>query len=222
MTKKEMVEKFLRAKGYKLIQGDEAHLATLEALLPWLMMDLQNSLFTEFVAPLPLKNQLKKARKDWGTAYNNFNAKLFGAFSPDEQAEICDYMDDLEDYMRNDLVMLRCAVMEQIHTEDFKAKQVISATFACLVLSIVAETVHTKVYQSVRPLTSWQTRTKYHQDLRPEPVPELKMIQSKATYFGSNFTHCAGIGNVYMSEKIQNLMEGIGRKAVKWLSTNVA
>lgn len=222
MTKKEMVEKFLRSRGYKIVQGDAEHLATLEAFLPWLMMDLQNSLFTEFIAPLPLKNQLKKARKDWAEAYNRFNAKFFNGFTTDEQVEICDYMDDLEKYMKTDLVRLRCAVMEQIPTDDFNAKQVVSASFACLVLTIIAETVHTKVYQAVRPLTKFQKSTKYHQELRPEPVPELRMIQSKVTYFGSNFAHSAGLGNILMSEKIQSLMESLGPKAVRWLSSNLA
>lgn len=219
MTKKDIVVKFLKARGYQLIKGDEKDLVSLESLLPWLLMDLENSLYHDFVEPMKLKNQLKKFRIDWKNAYNQFNWKLFQNFTEEEQAEICNYMDDLEHYMKNDLVRLRCAVMEHIDSDKFDVKMNISAIYACLVLTIIAETVHNKLFRLGRPKSRYAILTA---EPRPEPTPELKMIQSRIYCFGSNYAHQNGIGAICMTEKIMQLSEAIGRKAVKWLSTEEA
>lgn len=108
MTKKDIVEKYIAGYGYKRISG-----ATLEPIMPVLVLDLMYQIHNEWLAE-PAKKFIQKNRlhhQKWMESYKSFNRRFYGVFTVDEYDEACALMDDFETRMANDLTIARIAVM---------------------------------------------------------------------------------------------------------------
>lgn len=143
MTKTEMIDKYLASIGVRRIQGE-----TLEPLMPFLIGDAIYQIYNEDIARLDLRHQLKKLRGEWVAAYDRLNGQFFRAFSTDESIEVTDLMDDFEAYIANDLMVLRCQVMQILGDEiGFDDKKVITSALLCHVLAQAAQSVWKDVYK---------------------------------------------------------------------------
>lgn len=145
MTNIELVEKYLHSIGMKLVTG-----STLETLLPFLIMDCQYQLYTKDIAHLPAKRELKKIRNQWIESYNRFNRSLFDAFSIEEQDEIVDRMDDFANYIQNDLVIAKVAMMDVAKKLPLETQNVIGSCLMCNALAQMAQIIWGKVYHNRR------------------------------------------------------------------------
>ena len=143
MTKTEMIDTYLRKIGIRRLQGE-----TLEPLMPFLLGDAIYQIFNEDIAHLDLRHELKKIRNDWVNAYGRLNGLFFRAFTTEQSIEVTDLMDDFEAYIHNDLMVLRCQVMQILGDEiGFEDKKVITSALLCHVLAQAAQCVWKDVYK---------------------------------------------------------------------------
>lgn len=217
MTKYEIVSRFLGHKGYKVIQGKLDETVDLEAIVPWLLMDLQKTMYNRHIKDLNAKQELKTDRAEWLDAYLKFNDKVFLPFKEDEHGEIIEFMDQLEEYVGNDLALIRLAVMKMVPTENILHRQVVSEAYLCNVLTNMARTIHHTVFKEVKPMTHWQKKYKYFQEFTTEPTPELDEIDTCSARWTTNYVKKNGIGNVRRSKEIDDLTNLLCKKVVRWV-----
>ena len=106
---------------------------------PMFLMDAMNIIYTEHIAPLPLKHREKQIRTRWHDAYEHFMKGFFIPFDVDQQCELCELMDGFESAIHNEIEMFRIAVMDKFMKYDTQTRLVLSATLACNVLAQSAE-----------------------------------------------------------------------------------
>lgn len=107
--------------------------------MPLLLMDAMNMLYEEYIGLLPLKHREKQISKRWHEAFLHFTKQEFIAFDIDQQAEMCDIMNDFENTIHNDIEAFRVAVMNRFMEYDLEVRLVLSATLACNILAQSAE-----------------------------------------------------------------------------------
>lgn len=107
--------------------------------MPMLLMDAMNILYTQYIAPLPLKHSEKQMRTRWHDAYKYFIAEFFLPFDDDQKCEICDLMNDFEEHIHNEVEIFRVVAMERFMKYDTDIRLVLSATLACNVLAQSAQ-----------------------------------------------------------------------------------
>lgn len=107
--------------------------------MPMLLMDAMNILYTQYIAPLPLKHSEKQMRTRWHDAYKHFINEFFLPFDDDQKCEICDLMNDFEEHIHNEVEIFRATVMSKFMQYDTDIRLVLSATLACNVLTQSAQ-----------------------------------------------------------------------------------
>lgn len=135
MTKKDIVEKYIRGYGYKRISGQ-----TLEPIMPVLVLDLMYQIHNEWLAT-PAKEFTRKNRfhhQKWMESYKAFNRRFYGVFTVDEYDEACFLMDDFESVMANDLTIARVAVMSCFPELETDQRIVLGTISVCNTLCHIA------------------------------------------------------------------------------------
>ena len=146
MTKKEVVDTALRGIGKTRVQGN-----TTEPIMPYLLADIMYQLFDKNISPLSLKHELKQMKKMWMQKYKHFNKPVFSAFKESEFTELTDLMDDVYDYLSNEIVMLRSKTMLVIEgIESFETKQAVSNLIMCHIFAEYADCCYQRVYYKIK------------------------------------------------------------------------
>lgn len=197
MTNIELVEKYLHSIGMKLVKG-----STLEALFPFLIMDCQYQLYCKDIAPIPVKQDLKKVRNQWIESYNKFNRSLFKAFTVDEQDEIVDKMDDFSSYIQNDLVVAKVAMMDVAKQLPFEIQNVIGSCLMCNALAQMAQIIWGKVYHNRRNESMFNREI---DGVRKFSWRFLNMYYKEDEHISCNV------------ETVNTTIDILCRKAIKWL-----
>lgn len=107
--------------------------------MPMLLMDAMNILYTEYIAPLPLRHREKQLRTRWHEAYSHFTAEFFLPFDDDQKCEICDLMNDFEEHIHNEVEIFRVTAMDKFMKYDTEVRLILSATLACNFLAQSAQ-----------------------------------------------------------------------------------
>lgn len=144
MTKKDIVEKYIAGYGYKRISG-----ATLEPIMPVLVLDLMYQIHNEWLAE-PAKQFIQKNRlhhQKWMESYKSFNRRFYGVFTVDEYDEACALMDDFETRMANDLTVARIAVMGCFPELETDQRIVLGTISVCNTLCHVANAFWHNVFK---------------------------------------------------------------------------
>ena len=110
--------------------------------MPMLLMDAMNMLYEEYIAPLPLKHKEKQLRTRWHEAYKHFINQEFMAFDDDQKCEICELMNDFEEYINNEVEMFRVASMSKFMSYDTDIRITLSAILACNALAQSAQILY--------------------------------------------------------------------------------
>jgi hypothetical protein len=136
--------------------------------MPMLLMDSMKLLYEDYIEPLSLQHQEKYLRKRWYEAYKHYIKHEFEAFNDVQKAEICDLMNDLDEYIHNDLETLRVTIMNHFMSYDFDTRLVVSTALTCNILA-----------QSAQIL--WKaTRMKFNTDINSVEVWSLKFLNEYA------------------------------------------
>lgn len=110
--------------------------------MPMLLMDAMNMLYDEYIAPLPLRHEQKRLRSWWHEAYKHYINQEFMAFNDDQKCEICDLMNDFEEYINNEVEMFRVASMSKFMLYDTDIRITLSAILACNALAQSAQILY--------------------------------------------------------------------------------
>lgn len=116
-------------KGQKVANRDGM------AFMPLFLLDAMNILYTEYIAPLPLKHKEKQLRTRMHDAYLHFVKQEFMAFDDDQKCEICDLIDEFEEHIHNEVEVFRVATMGKFLKYDTEVRLTLSAILACNVLA---------------------------------------------------------------------------------------
>lgn len=116
--------------------------------MPMLLMDAMNLLYEEYIAPLPLRHKEKQLRTRWHEAYKHFMAEFFMPFDDDQMDDICDLMNDFDDYIHNEIEIFRVATMDQFMQYDSMVGLVLSSSLACNILAQYAQILWKVMRQS--------------------------------------------------------------------------
>ena len=124
--------RYLEYNKYKLVDGEGNEAAV---LYPFLLMDLEYSLWHEVIRPMKVKGMLRKRKSEWSEAYNRFNRELFIALDAEQTERFVDLMDEYERWMGNDVMVARVAAMDEIVKQTWdrplEEQQVLSACLIC-------------------------------------------------------------------------------------------
>lgn len=107
--------------------------------MPMLLMDAMNILYTQYIAPLPLRHAEKQLRTRWHEAYKHYINQEFMAFDDDQKCEICELMNDFEEHIHNEVEIFRATVMNKFMSYDTDVRLAISAILGSNILAQSAE-----------------------------------------------------------------------------------
>ncbi len=142
MTNRELIQAYIKKTGV-LKRGSEDNPMP---LLPFLIMDIQYQIFCKEIRPVECRHQMNRYKHIWAENYNRFNQRFFRAFTPEQVEAVGDMMEGYEEYVANDVMIARVALMNELSDEDFSTQQLLSAVLLCNTLvqcaSIVWSTVN--------------------------------------------------------------------------------
>lgn len=128
-------------------------------LIPCLLLDIVYSLYNSTVKPLSLSGQLKLYRSRWSQSFNRVNRYYFSKVSDTEILTIL--MDELEDYLSNDLELLRINVMNLLPSTSLSNQKILSDIYICAVLSSAAahcwKLLYKKPNSDIESVSSWSS-----------------------------------------------------------------
>jgi len=212
MTKHDIVERYLDRIGFHRTQGD-----TFEPVAHVFILDLMLQIHNKFILPYKdsFRHETARHRNEWIKAYSRFNKRFFNTFTPDEQDEICDIMDDFERYMGNHIEIARIAVHSCFKDYPFEEAKLLSAISMCNTLCHAAQASYGRVFARAK----WD---KVHQkvvvvgeaenqDIKQMIFHSIRMMNQYNWDMGHRVkTHLA-------SEQAVKAIENLARKIYDWL-----
>lgn len=140
-----LVDTYIKHLGLKRISGDDA-----SPILPFFILDVMYTLYRKSIQPVPSQFEEKKAKNLWMKNYHLFNRDFFSVFSDDQQDEIIDIMDAFEEYINNDVVIVKVAVMNELspHGLNLDDQDILASCLICDILAQSAQVIWRAVYDN--------------------------------------------------------------------------
>ena len=217
MTKRELINAYLTSTGRTRVQGDST-----EPLLPFLLGDAIYTIYNRDIAPLDLRREEKRLRRDWSENYALFNRPFFRAIGCDGADDVTDLMDDFEGAIANNVMILRSELMLLFTDIPFDDRKPIVSALLCHVLAQAAQCAWGNVYRVatlVRRLPSGEKKVLVH---RPEKNRYLDAINRDA-YALANMWHNAiekALVDPNKTKGIPPAVNALCRKIYRWLEEN--
>lgn len=216
MTKRELINTYLTSIGRTRVQGDST-----EPLLPFLLGDAIYTIYNRDIAPLELHQEEKRLRSDWAQNYTRFNRPFFAAIGVNNHDQVTDLMDDFENYIGNDMMVLRSELMLMLGDVPFDQRKPIVSAILCHVLAQAAQLAWGNVYRVVT-LVKRDGNTKKVLAHRPERNRNLDAINKDAFALANrwhNAIHSALV-DPNKTKGIQPAINALCRKIYRWLEEN--
>lgn len=210
MTNAEIARAYYKHNNLKLQQGSED---SLEAILPFIIMDAVYQLYCTHIKPMDVKGQLAQIRNHWSKTYSQFNRQFFRSFDEDQIDYVMDKMDSFDSYIQNDLEITRISIMDCFRQEGDTMQVVASACVLCGVLAVAANTVWQRVHRVVLP------RSKYRPYARTigEKNPLLTILEKIPYKYLGGYRGKAEVINVSNDPKVEAAVNVLCRKMIHWL-----
>ena len=210
MTKREIINTWLASINRTRVSGDTA-----EPLMPFLLGDAIYTIYNKDVAPLDLHREEKKLRSDWAAAYDRFNKPFFKAFDQDTSIQVTALMDDFENYIQNDLMVLRSQLMLLLQDIEFELRGTIVSLLLCHVLAQCAQHAWGNVYRVGKKMGPMLIH-------KGEKNRDLETI-NRAAFLLANRMHNA-INQAFVdpnkTEGIPPAVNALCRRIYRWLQEN--
>lgn len=181
---------------------------SLEPILPFLMLDCMFQIYNKEIKPVQCRHEMKHLRKVWMRNYTTLNNQFFRAFNVAQRDEVIDKMDDFENYIQNDLMIAKVAVMNELSDLDFKDANICASCMLCNIFAQSAQIVWSKVYA---------TRSG-----RNSENPYISGIEASCKRFMDLYHSTVSTRNVNPnnSKQIVTSVDILCHKMIKWLTTN--
>lgn len=213
MTKRELIKRYLDSIGMVRVSGDTA-----EPLLPFLLGDAIYTIYNRDIARLNLAHEEKRLRKSWDDAYGKFNRPFFSAIG-DGSEDATDLMDGFEEFIANDLMVLRSELMLLMQDVPFEKRGIIVSALLCHVLAQAAQIAWGNVYRSGRIIGRDKQTGRKMVVHEPDKNPYLETI-NRCSFRLAAMWH-RSISTAFVDTKrtkgIQPAINALCRKMYKWL-----
>lgn len=146
MIEKRHLDKYLASRGLSRIAGDEMSVVP---LMPLLVMDAENQVYCADVKPCGGTHETRRLLSRWSESYHRFNAGFFSCFSEDERDEVIEGMDEYWECVKNDVMVLKVAIMNRMRKEDLEMQKLIAGCMVCNILAQIAQIMWRKSYLNI-------------------------------------------------------------------------
>lgn len=216
MTKRELINTYLKSIGRTRVQGDST-----EPLLPFLLGDAIYTIYNRDIAPLDLHREEKKLRNDWVQHYTLFNRPFFAAIGADNHDQVTDLMDDFEEAIANHIMVLRSELMLLLGDVPFDQRKPIVSALLCHVLAQAAQCAWGNVYR-VATLVKKTGAVKQVMVHRPEKNRHLDAINRDAFTLANAWHNSINQALVdpNKTKGIPPAINALCRKIYRWLEDN--
>ena len=217
MTKRDLINTYLRSIGRTRVQGDST-----EPLLPFLLGDAIYTIYNRDIAPLELHREEKKIRSDWNDQYARFNRPFFAAVGAENHEQVTDLMDDFEESIANHLMVLRSELMLLLQDVPFDDRKPIVSALLCHVLAQAAQHAWGNVYRVatlVKRMPNGEKKVLVH---RPERNKQLEAI-NRDSFALANMWHTAihkALVDPNKTKGIPPAVNALCRQIYRWLEAN--
>lgn len=199
---KDIVRAYCRYNGLRIIEGD---CGGVEALYPFLLMDLVYGIYQKEIAPVPARHGMKRARSRWKEAYGLFTRGFFAAFNEEERDRIVDVMDEYGKWMEGSVMVARVAMMEGMKDREFEDQKFLSACMLCNCLSQCAQMVWGMIFL----------------DERGKPVRNryIDAVEKASLEFADGWFDERGdrsVVNLNGNRRVEDAMDGIKRRIAQF------
>lgn len=217
MTKRELINTYLKSIGRTLVRGEST-----EPLLPFLLGDAIYTIYNRDIAPLDLHREEKRLRNHWAENYTRFNRPFFASIGVDNHDQVTDLMDDFEEAISNNVMMLRSELMLLLGDVPFDQRNPIVSALLCHVLAQAAQCAWGNVYRvatfakkdddgNIEPLVHYPEKNRY-----------LDAI-NRDSYALANMWHNAislALEDPNKTKGIPPAINALCRKIYRWLEDN--
>ena len=217
MTKRELINTYLKSIGRTRVQGDST-----EPLLPFLLGDAIYTIYNQDIAPLDLRREEKRLRNDWAENYTRFNRPFFAAIGCDNSEQVTDLMDDFEAAIANNVMILRSELMLLLGDVPFDQRKPIVSALLCHVLAQAAQCAWGNVYRIVTLVRRNAKGEKEVLAHRPEKNRYLDAINRDA-FALANMWHNSinqALVDPNKTKGIPPAVNTLCRKIYRWLDEN--
>lgn len=198
MNKIQIAQAYIERMGMIPVSGEG-----FEPVMPYIMMDSVYQIYKEEIQPLPLKNQLKQYRNKWEKNYKYFNHEFFSVFTQDEAVDITDMMDEFEEFIANDLMVVRSTVMNIFGDDEFEMKKTIGACSLCNIITQSAQILWSMVYRDFKG--------------RATKNPYLSAIEKSTHDFMNAYYVCDKVIDLNASKTLKNSVDSLCYKMMHYL-----
>ena len=213
MTRRELINTYLKSIGRTRVQGDSS-----EPLLPFLLGDAIYTIFNQDIAPLDLRREEKRLRSNWSENYTRFNRPFFAAIGGDGSEQVTDLMDGFEAAISNNMMMLRSELMLLLGDVPFDQRKPLVSALLCHVLAQAAQCAWGNVYR-VATLVKREGERKQVLVHRPEKNRYLEAINRDA-FALANMWHSSinqALVDPNKTKGIPPAINALCRKIYRWL-----
>ena len=204
MTVSDITRAFCEAYKLRLLPG-EAGEEDVAPLLPFIIMDCAQLEFTKEVKIAGAAHGSKQLIKAWLADYRAFNYRLFRTLNAEQSDFVIDMMDSYEDFIRNETMLMRVAIMELIKDYPFESQKVIASLMLCNIFSQVAQITWGEIFL---------TKT-----LRTGQCQELENIKNRSHKLANMVYVSEENIDPNTSKRLHDAIQGYINKTTKWLKT---
>ncbi len=175
-------------------------------ILAFLIADCAFQEFCEGVKPLGLKHEMKKKQSEWLWNYHTFNKRLFICLDEDQKDFVIDMMDAYEEFIRNDVMLMRVALMNLVGGCEFEDQKNIASLMLCNIFAQTAQITWGLVFKNDRG--------------RDERVPELDRMKKLSHTLANSVALIKEDINPNADVGLTTSVEAFMNKTVKWLNNH--
>lgn len=199
MTNGELVKRFIEYYGGK--PGNVGNDIT--PIAPYILMDLAYQSYRKHIAPLPVRGRAKQLRTYWSSAYHKFNSQIFLPFNTAERDEVIDRMDDIEDYLSEEITELENAITAYLETKNVRNTEVIT----CAILNnILAQSAQELIRIASTSLTG-----------QPAESRDLDGVRIFCIKFATEYLPPDEYIDTSSDERVNNAVDALSHKIALWI-----
>lgn len=216
MTKNDLINAYLSSIGRRRVAGTST-----EPLLPFLLGDAIYTIYNQDIAPLELRQEEKRLRNEWASAYTRFNRPFFAAIGVENADQITDLMDDFENAIANNVMILRSELMLLLGDVPFDRRKPIVSALLCHVLAQAAQCAWGNVYR-IGKVIRVERNGNRHIEHHAEKNMQIDAI-NRAAFALANRWHTAinrALVDPNKTKGIPPAINALCRKIYRWLEDN--
>ena len=201
MDNADIVTRFIRYYGGQITREQVGN--DLTPVAPYILMDVAYQSYRKHILPLPVKGRAKQLRGYWASAYNRFNRELFLPFRPEEYDDIIDKMDEVEDFIGEEVKTLENAIVAFLDGKIEHDREVIASILLC---NILAQAAQELICISCEKMTG-----------KPAKAPELDSIRIFCLKFANEFLPPEGDINTSEDPAVCEAVSKLSHKIAEWI-----